>query len=496
LTLAGLILAPMFGGLLAWAAERRRSGLGRWVAAASLGLVLCWLVLVWGSLGPDVWGLRQALPWIPQLGIGFRLELDGLSLVLCLLTAFLGLMAVAASWTSVTERAGFFHLNLLWTLGGVLGVFLARDLFLFFLFWELMLVPMFLLIRLWGHVGRERAAMKFLLFTQGSGLLLLLGVLLLVLGRREVTGELTFAFSDVPLTGLAPDLAFAAALCLFLAFAVKLPMLPLHVWLADAHSEAPTGASVILAGVLLKTGAYGLVRLLLPWFPDVSVSIAPIAMTLGVTGILYGALLAFAQQDLKRLVACSSISHMGFVVVGVFAWSPTALHGVVLQMVAHGISAAALFLLVGALEQRLGTRDMARMGGFWGEAPRMASLGLLFALATLGLPGLGNFVGELLVLLGALRDHPVAVGVALAGMVTAAVYALAMIQRVFHGPRGHGEDLSDCDARESVSMGLLAGLILWLGLYPGPVLDTVIPALDALDRDQVMAVEAPGRGTS
>ncbi|MGD8590936.1 MAG: NADH-quinone oxidoreductase subunit M, partial [Chromatiales bacterium] len=426
------------------------------------------------------------------LGIGLRLGLDGLSLILSLLAALLGLMAVAASWREVRRRAGFFYLNLLWTLTGVLGVFLARDLFLFFLSWELMLVPMVFLIRFWGHAGRQRAAFKFLMFTQTSGLLLLAGVLLLVLGQAGPDQALSFRFPDGPVSGLEPGVAWWAGLCLFLAFTIKLPMVPLHTWLPDAHSEAPTGASVLLAGLLLKTGAYGLLRLLLPLLPEVSANLAPVAVWLGVASILYGALLAFAQTDLKRLVACSSISHMGFVLLGVFSWNLSALRGVVVQLVAHGISAAALFMLSGALLERLQTRNMACMGGLWGAMPRLAGLGLLFALANLGLPGLGNFVGEFLILFGSFSVHPAAAATALLGLLFSAAYALALVQRVFHGPAGDLGGLRDVGRRETLTLGLLALLILALGLYPQALLQGLSPALHGLGADQVLSMLAPG----
>jgi len=497
----GLILVLILGGLLAWLAGRRHAVAARWIALAALAVDLAWLLGLWwqgpaagvpgqaDSLLGGPWHSEVSLPWIPRFGIALHFGLDGLSLLFCLLAVLLGLMAVAASWREIQTRPGFFHLNILWILAGTIGVFTALDLFLFFLFWELMLVPMAFVIALWGHGDSRRAAIKFFLFTQGSGLLLLVAALILVLGHAGAAGTLTF---DAPTlvgaaAGLDPRLAFWAMLGFFLAFAVKLPMVPLHSWLPDAHSLAPTGGSVLLAGILLKTGAYGLIRFLLPLFPDTLAPLTPAALALGVVGVVYGALLAFAQTDIKRLIACSSISQMGFVLIGVFAAAGTAgsmaLDGAVLLMAAHGVTAAALFMVAGDLRSRLHTLSSAEMGGLWGPLPRLSSLGLVFAVATLGLPGFGNFAGEVLVLIGTFRDHPVAALAALLGVITSAVYALAFVQRTFHGPGGtaHGGGaLQDLGLRDTTALAVLALVALGLGLYPQPLLDLTALPLAAL----------------
>jgi NADH-quinone oxidoreductase subunit M len=484
----GLIPILLLSGLLSWIAGRYHAELPRWVALVGLAFCLLFLLSVWSGTssaglsltGGGPWLEQIRLDWIPRFGISLHLGLDGLSLALCLLTVFLGLMAVSASWNEIRERTGFFYLNLLWTLAGAIGVFLALDLFLFFLFWELMLVPMYFVIALWGHGESGRAALKFFLFTQGSGLLLLVGLLVLVLGHQATTGTLTFDYFDLRDASIDPNLAFWAMLGFFLAFTVKLPMVPLHTWLPEAHTLAPTGGSVILAGVLLKTGGYGLIRFLVPLFPDAAATFAPVALGLAVVSILYGALLAFAQTDIKRLIAYSSVSHMGFVLLGVFAWNTLALQGAVIQMLAHGVSAAALFMLAGSLRERLHTLDSTRMGGLWAQMPRLSALALFFAVATLGLPGLGNFVGEILVLLGTFRDHPLPALIAIAGIVTAAIYALALVQRVFHGPPRDQVDVRDTGIRETAVLGVMVVALLALGLYPQPVLDLVTPPLSAL----------------
>lgn len=493
-----LILILLLGGFAAWLAERGRSDVWpRIVALLAIGLDFVLAVLAWvlhphtaALAGPGAWLVNLNWPWISRFGIRFHLAVDGLSLLLILLTCFLGLMAVIASWTEIKYRVGFFHCHLLWTLAGVVGVFMAVDLFLFFFFWELMLVPMYFLIAIWGHQHRILAAFKFFLFTQGSGLLLLIAILGLVLVQFHNTGTLSFGYFDLLNANLAPTTAFLAMLGFFIAFAVKLPAVPFHPWLPDAHTEASTGISVILAGILLKTGAYGLIRFVIPLFPDAALAFTPVAMTLGVIGILYGAVLAFAQFDLKRLIAYSSVSHMGFVLLGIFAWNTLALQGVVVQILAHGISTPALFMIAGALQERIHTRDMRRMGGLWTNVPRMASIGLFFALASMGLPGLGNFVGEFLILLGTYPRHLFFAIVAALGLIVATLYALILVQKAFHGRktfRGEVQDYwywrpADLAARGTTAMMVMIVILLWLGLYPQPLFNSLHPALDGLQQ--------------
>jgi NADH-quinone oxidoreductase subunit M len=337
---------------------------------------------------------------------------------------------------------------------------------------------MYLLIAIWGHEARAYAAMKFFLFTQISGLLLLAAILALVLHHRAETGMLTFDYRAL-LGAHAPPvwimLGFAAA------FLTKLPSVPLHTWLPDAHTQAPTAGSVILAGILLKTGAYGLIRFVLPLFPEAALELRFPAMLLGAASVIYGGWLAFAQCDFKRLVAYSSVSHMGFVLLGVFAWNPLAVQGAVVQMIAHGFSTAALFMMAGALQERLHTRSLERMGGLWTRAPRMGALTLFFVVASLGMPGLGNFVGEFLVLLGAFQVHVGLTVVAALGMIVAAAYALLLLQRAFLGPaRPDVPKMADFGARELSVMLAMAVALVVLGIYPQPVLDLSGPAIEAL----------------
>jgi len=489
LVLIGLLLV---GGVMAWLAERIAVNLSRWVSLATVTVSLLYLLgiisgLPEGSLQltPDPgdgssWLLYLHIDWIERFGIALEMAMDGLSLLLVVLTLLLGLVAIASSWSEIEFRQGLFQANLLWTLAGVCGVFLAMDLFLFFLFWEVMLIPMYLLIAIWGHEKREYAAMKFFIFTQVSGLLMLLAIVMLAWHGQKVNGHLSFSYFDLlglPLQGRS---GWIMMLGFFIAFTVKLPSFPFHTWLPDAHTQAPTAGSVLLAGILLKTGAYGLLRFCIPLFPDLSAQFAPVAMGLGAAGVIYGAVLAFAQTDFKRLVAYSSVSHMGFVLLGLYAWNNLALQGAIMQMVAHGVSTAALFMMAGALQQRLHTRDMRRMGGLWHQAPRMGACAMFFAVASLGLPGLGNFVAEFLVLAGLFAVQPWLTAIAALGLITAAVYSLWMIQQTFQGKPDEQRSMSDFGSREMFAMTAMMIALVALGVYPQPVLDLAQPVLDGL----------------
>lgn len=484
--LAWLLIAPAAAALLCWPAERFGKTWPRLISLAAMATEFGIGVALWANAGPALtlggqtgWLVNFDLPWIPALGIHFHLALDGLSLLMVLLTAVLGFVSVLISWRDIDERVGFFHFNLMWTVAGALGVFLALDLFLFFFFWELMLVPMYFLISIWGHENRTYASIKFFIFTQGSGLLLLVAILRLVFVHHAATDAYTFDYFR--LLGTRADWWTQLWLMLgfFAAFAVKLPAFPFHPWLPDAHTEAPTAGSVILAGVLLKTGAYGLIRFIGPLFPQAAHWFAFIAMLLGMIGILYGAFLAFAQTDLKRLVAYSSVSHLGFVLLGVFSFNALAMQGAIMQMVAHGISTGALFMIVGILQERLHTRDMAKMGGLWTVVPRLGGVAMFFVLASLGLPGLGNFIGEFLVLLGAWHANLAITAAAALGLVVATIYSLAIMQRVFFGRRDGGA-LADMNGREWVLMAPMIVILVWLGFFPQPVFELVKPMLQGV----------------
>ncbi len=432
--------------------------------------------------GQSAWLIEMDHTWIPQLGISFHLAMDGLSLLLVLLTVFLGIVSVVCSWKEIQDRVGFFHFNLMMVLGGIIGVFLALDLILFYFFWELMLVPMYFLIGIWGHENRVYAAIKFFIFTQAGGLFMLLAILGLYFIHGQNTGIYTFNYSELLGTSIAASTSMWLMLGFFIAFAVKLPVVPLHTWLPDAHTEAPTAGSVILAGLLLKTGAYGLLRFAVPLFPEAALAFAPVAMGLAVISIIYGAVMAFAQTDIKRLVAYTSVSHLGFALLGIFALNAISLQGAVMQMICHGLSTGALFVLVGMLQERIHTRDLNQMGGLWSTVPRLGGTALFFALASLGLPGLGNFVGEFLVLLGTYKTNAFLTVPAALGLVLSVVYALWMIQRAFYGPLPKVWRLPDLSVRETAVTGVMAAGLLWLGLNPQPVLNTASPVLSALQK--------------
>ena len=470
-----LIVVLIIGGLLAWLAARARPLLCRWISltAVSLDLVLAVVLAVRnfssGRAGANRWFNQLDWDWIPQSGIHFHLGMDGLSLLLVLLTLFLGLVSVVISWTEITKAVGFYHFNLLWILAGILGVFLSLDLFLFYFSWELMLVPMYFLISIWGRERRSYAAMKFFLFTQLSGLLMLIAILALYFAHYHATGIYTFEYMELLGTPFSPHAAMWIMLGFFIAFAVKLPMFPFHTWLPDACAEASTAANLLLASLLATTAAYGMIRFLFPLFPDATRAFAPVVMTLAVVGILYGAILAFSQTNLMRLIAYASISHLSFVLLGIFAGNSIALQGAVVTVIAHAISIGALFLVAGALEARMHTRRIEAMGGLWDTMPNLGGAALFFALASLGLPGLGDFIGEFLILLGTYRVHAVMAIVASCGVLAATFYALRFVQRIFQGPNLYQWRLPDLALREGLMLGAMIVLLLWLGLYPQPV---------------------------
>jgi NADH-quinone oxidoreductase subunit M len=487
--LVWLIVIPLVAGILAWLTARWSTQFPRWISLAAMALDLIISLAVWirsgttvGAGATTVWLAEVDSSWVPRFGIHFHLAIDGLSLLMLVLTFFLGIMSVLCSWTEIGEKIGFFHFNLMWMLAGIAGVFLALDLFLFYFAWELMLIPMYFLIAIWGHERRIYAAIKFLLFTQLSGLLMLIAILALFFMHHQATGVYTFQYGDLLGTPLSSRAEFWIMLGFIIAFAVKLPVVPLHSWLPDAHSQASTAGSVILAGLLLKTGAYGLLRFVVPLFPNGAHEFTPVALVLGVIGIIYGAVMAFAQTDLKRLVAYTSVSHMGFVLLGIFSWNTFGLQGAVMSMICHGLSTGSLFILVGALQERIHTRDMDRMGGLWTTVPRFSGAALFFALASLGLPGLGDFVGEFLVLLGSYQLSVGITVVAAFGILASTFYALRMVQRVFHGENTQHWQVPDLSPREAFIVAPMIIALLWLGLYPQPVFNTFAPAMQNLER--------------
>ncbi len=475
-----LIIILMTGGVLAWLAGRANSIIARiisLIAVLSDFLITSYIFLTRGNLPEKTWLIDYNKEWIHRFGINLHFSLDGLSLLMLLLTFFIGIVAILISWKEIKTNIAFFHFNILWILAGITGVFLAMDLFLFYFFWEVMLIPMYFIIAIWGHENRIYASYKFFIFTQASGLLMFLAIIGLYLIHGKNTGTYTFDYQHLLRTSMTPSLEILLMSGFLAAFLVKLPVVPLHSWLPDAHTEAPTAGSLILAALMLKTGAYGLIRFIVPLFPHAASSFAPVGMIIGIAGILYGAKLAFAQTDLKRLVAYTSVSHMGFIVLGVFAFNEIAWQGVVIQIIAHGISTGALFILAGQLYERIHTHDLKRMGGLWEQIPVMGSMGLVFSMASLGLPGLGNFVAEFLILTGTFKINVLVACIASAGLIAATIYSLRIVQKVFFGANTTGAKLKDLSVRESFIMGIMVVAILWLGLFPQPVINTAKPAI-------------------
>jgi NADH-quinone oxidoreductase subunit M len=422
--------------------------------------------------------------WIPSIGVSYHFGIDGMALLLVLLTTLLGVLAFLSSWTAVHNREKEYYIFLLLLQTGMLGVFMSLDFFLFYVFWEVMLVPMYFLIGIWGGPRKLYAAIKFFLYTLAGSVLMLLGILALyfynstgLLGYAGLGNPKTFSvqqFHDIGAT-IPPDLQFWIFLGFFLSFAIKVPMFPFHTWLPDAHVEAPTAGSVILAGVLLKMGTYGFVRFSLPILPDATMKLLPWMAGLSIIGIVYGALVAMAQKDMKKLVAYSSVSHLGFVMLGVFALNGPGLNGGILQMINHGISTGALFLLVGILYERRHTRMIAEYGGISAVMPVYATIFLIITMSSIGLPALNGFIGEFMILVGAFnRVWWWGVFGAL-GIVLGAAYMLWLFQRVFFGPITNPENknLQDLNKRELLYLMPLVLLCFWIGLYPKPFLNVL-----------------------
>ena len=498
-----LIAIPVIAGFFAWLLGPESPALSRWVAllgsaaTAVLALIMWIVTAATGSLyAADQWIYQFSVNWIPQVNIGFTLAVDGLSLLLILLTGVLGVISVVISWTEITKRVGFFHLNLMWSLAGIIGVFLAMDLFLFYFFWELMLVPMYFLIGIWGHENRRYASIKFFLFTQVSGLFMLAAILGLAFAHEHNTGVLTFNYFELLGSPMGAITGRWLMLGFLVAFAVKLPMVPLHTWLADAHTEAPTAGSVILAGLLLKTGAYGMIRFVIPLFPEAARAFSLPLMILGVAGVLYGAVLAFAQTDLKRLVAYTSISHLGFVLLGLFSFNYLAYQGSVMQMLCHGFSTGGLFVMVGMIQEKTGTRDMSKLGGLWQTMPRSGGAAMFLAMATLGLPGMGNFIAEFLVLLGTFQTHIVLAVIATVGLVPATIYSIWMIQKTFHGERRMESDVPDIGWRHATVFSFMILTLVWLGLLPQQVLNASGPAMRSVHQTAVSVIGGDGSNSN
>lgn len=469
------IFVPLAGALLIGLIPKSQEGLVKWAALAVtlVAFALSVGIFIEFEASSDAFQLGSEAVWIGDWGINYITGIDGLSLWMVLLTTFLMPLGILASW-GINKRVKAYFILLLALETGMLGVFSSLDLFLFYLFWEATLVPMYFLIGMWGYGRRIYAAMKFFLFTLVGSLLMLVAIIFLYFHADPHT----FSFSDILGTPLSVSTQRLLFLGFFASFAVKVPLFPLHTWLPDAHTEAPTAGSVMLAGVLLKMGAYGLIRFAIPLFPDAARQFVPYIIALAIIGIVYGALVAIVQKDLKRLIAYSSVAHLGFVVLGMFVGTIQGMSGGVLQMVSHGLSTGALFMLVGMLYDRRHTRQIKDFGGLAKSVPIFSGIFLFVVLSSIGMPGLNGFVGEFLVLLGTFIGYRWWVVPAAFGVVLAAIYLLWAYKRVFHGPVTSDENraIADVNLREVIMLAPVLALIVFIGIYPKPFLDRIEPS--------------------
>jgi len=482
--LSWVVFIPLIGIPVLLLLPKERPQLVKWTAlgvAAADFLVSLYLSANFDAANPGM-QFSVAIPWIESFGIYYRLGLDGVSLFLVMLTTFLSMLAIYSTFSAINEKVKGFYISFLLLQTGMLGVFVALDVFLFYVFWEGMLIPMYFLIGIWGGPRKIYATIKFVLFTMFGSLLMLVAILALYFLNRSATGNYSFNLFDFYQLALPLNLQIWLFLAFALAFAIKVPMFPFHTWLPDAHVEAPTAGSVILAGVLLKMGTYGFLRFLFPLFPNATFQFIPFLAVLSIIGIIYGALMAMVQKDVKSLVAFSSVSHLGFVTLGLLAMNLQGWQGGMLQMLNHGVSTGALFLLVGMIYERRHTRLIDDFGGLTKVMPVFAVFFMIITLSSIGLPGTNGFVGEFLILVGTFRTNPVWAAFATTGVILSAVYMLWMFQRVMFGevknPANAG--LSDLNWREKAVLVPLVVFVFWIGIYPNTFLKNMEGSLENL----------------
>src|SRR3954469_22890396 len=469
-----ILFTPLAGALVLLLVNKENVNAIRWISnvVAFIGFAISVPLWFWYNPGSSDFQFVERFPWIPSVGAEYFLGVDGLSVLLILLTTMMGSIAILSSWTAITERVKEYYIFLLVLQTGMLGAFMALDFLLFFLFWEVMLVPMYFLIGIWGSANRLYSAIKFFLYTLVGSVVMLLGILAIYFYNHSATGVYTFDVTQFQKLSLPYNLQWWLFLAFFFGFAIKVPMFPFHTWLPDAHTDAPTAGSVILAAVLLKMGPYGFLRFSLPIVPDATRHFVPMIVTLCIVGIVYGALVALAQKDWKRLVAYSSVSHMAMVMLGMFALNPVGITGSIIQQLNHGISTGALFLIVGIVYERRHTREISEYGGLSKVMPVYAAIFLVMTMSSIGLPGLNGFIGELLILQGVFVASKVWAAFAASGVVLGAAYMLYLYQRTMFGKVDNpkNERLPDLNLRELATFAPLIVLAVWIGLYPSPFL--------------------------
>ncbi len=483
-----LILTIITGAIVSLIASNWSNSLPRYIALLALAVDVILLFGSWNLVAfPSLfkhgsWMFEYQTEWIHSVGASIHLAMDGLSFIMIMLTLILGFISVLAS--PKTDDEGFYYFNTLLMIAGVTGIFLAFDLLLFFFFWEMMLVPIYLLMVLFGKNSESKNSFKFLVYTQASGLLMLLSILCLYFIHGRNNGIYSFDYFGFLSYSYGIKVGSVIMLGFLAAFFVKLPVLPFHGWLPGSFTDAPITA--VITGLMIKTGAYGIIRFVIPIFPDAFGLLTNAAFVLGIITIFYGAFMAFVQDDLRLIAAYSSISHMGFILLGLYSFNETALQGTIMQMIVSGISTSALLLIASSLIKRTGTCNVSQLGGLWEKSPVMSGFGTFFVLASLGLPGLGNFIAEFLILAGTFKVNVVAAVFASLGLIAAAAYSLRIIQKAFVGHKNSNLPIQDFSSVEKISLGSLVVLLLWFGLYPKPIFDRSKTTVQ-----KILKIEAP-----
>lgn len=488
-----LMLIPFIFGLLSWQSERVDLWIPKWVALFGLITVFIIVLFLWllrmeefqlilpkllSINKSDKWQLEYISNWIPRFGISLHLALDGLSLLMLMLSGIVGIIAILASWNEKYSSPGLFYFNLLWVFGGVIGVFLSIDMFLLFFFWEIMLIPMYFLISLWGYRGlnaksRVSSAIRFFIHTQCSGLIILVSILILASFYHNINGVWSFNYEDLLNVVLPSHVEYLLMLGFFIAFAIKMPIVPFHTWLPETHSYSPTAGSVDLIGILLKTAVYGFFRFTLPLFPCASQNFAPIAMSFGILSIFYGSWIAVFQTDIKRFIAYTNVSHMGFILIAIYSNNQLSYQGAVVQMIAYSLSSSGMFILCGQLYDRLRTQKMSAMGGLWGSINLLPAFALCFIAAMLGIPGTGNFIGEIIILFGTFQTMPTVAILATFGILFTSIHSLILMQRVYYGSALEFScPLKKIVLREKFILAILLLCLFVIGLFPQFILNT------------------------